>query len=78
MVLEKIRYLPIQEIAKSFGPIKYTAIPMFHDFTGCDTVSAFAFVGKKTAWDAWNVFDEITEAFVAVCEHKEHLMNTYL
>ena len=75
---KKIRYLPIHEIAKSLGHIKYTAIPMFHDFTGCNTVPAFAFVVTKTAWDAWNVFDEITEAFVVVCEHKEHLMNNYL
>ena len=31
-------------------------------FTGCDTVSAFAGRGKKTAWDTWKSFPEVTDA----------------
>ena len=36
---------------------------MFHALTGCDTVSSFAGIGKKTAWAAWNVYPDVTEAF---------------
>ena len=34
--------------------------PMFHELTGCDTVSFFAGRGKKTAWDIWGVLPELT------------------
>ncbi len=40
--------------------------PVFHAFTGCDTVSAFATRGKKTAWDTWNADDMATEAFMVL------------
>ena len=33
---------------------------MFHALTGCDTVSFFGGRGKKTAWDTWMVFPELT------------------
>ena len=50
-----------------YAPIsveKYLALPMFHEFTGCDTVSSFSGKGKKTAWETWNVFPVITNAFL--------------
>ena len=46
-----LRYIPAHEIATSFGAEKAQALPMFHAFTGCDTVSSFAGKGKKTAFD---------------------------
>ena len=33
---------------------------MFHTLTGSDTVSFFRNRGKKSAWDVWNVFPELT------------------
>ena len=38
-------------------------LPVFHAFTECDTVSAFAGRGKKTAWKNWKSFSEVTSAF---------------
>ena len=38
-------------------------LPVFHALTGCDTVSAFSGRSKKTAWNTWEVFPEVTEAF---------------
>ena len=35
---------------------------MFHTFTECDTVSAFYVRGKKTAWNTWKVYPEVTKA----------------
>ena len=32
-------------------------------FTGCDTTSSFAGRGKKTAWNTWRVFPDVTQAF---------------
>ena len=46
------RYIPVHEIASALGPRKSAALPIFHAYTGCDTVSQFAPIGKKTAWQA--------------------------
>ena len=63
---KNFRYIPIHEIAASLGPAKSQALPIFHAYTGCDTVSSFATKGKKSAWDTWKVYDEITATFLAL------------
>ena len=47
-------------ITMSLGPDKASTLPMFHAPTGCDTVSSFRGRGKKTAWDVWNLFSQLT------------------
>ncbi|KAG0721675.1 hypothetical protein GWK47_045992 [Chionoecetes opilio] len=42
---------------------------MFHSFTGCDPTSAFFGKGKKSAWEAWNAYVEVTEAFNNFMNH---------
>jgi hypothetical protein len=44
-----LRWIPIHDIVRSLGP-RSKALPFFHAFRGCDTVSAFVGKGKKTAW----------------------------
>ena len=61
-----LRYIPTHDIAASLGEAKARALPMFHAFTGCDTVSSFAGRGKKTAFEVWNSFQEITTVFAAL------------
>lgn len=60
-----LRFLPIHSIAQSLSREKATALPLFHALTGCDTVSFFAGRGKKTVWEAWKVFPELTQALNA-------------
>jgi len=55
-------YIPVHEICTS--PNKSLALPVFHAFTGCDTVSFFANVGKKSAWKVWQTHDEFTNVFM--------------
>lgn len=43
---------------------------MFHAFTGCDTVSSFLGKGKKTAWQTWLQYEEVTSAFFDQMAHK--------
>ena len=57
------RYIPIHSIAKALGPVKSLSLPVFHAFTGCDTVSHFANIGKKMAWKIWENHNELTAAF---------------
>ena len=56
---KNVRTIPAHQIATSLGP-KASVLPTFHALTGCDTVSFFGGRGKKTAWDIWNVFPELT------------------
>ena len=57
---KQISYLPAHEIASVLGQEKASVLPMFHALTGCDTVSFFGGRGKKSAWDVWNVFPNLT------------------
>ena len=38
-------------------------LPVFHSFTGCDIVSSFGGRGKKSAWNTWQMYPEVTGAF---------------
>ena len=57
------RHIPAHQICASLGPQRSLALPMFHAYTGCDTVSHFVQVGKKTAWKVWEAHDEFTKTF---------------
>ena len=37
-----LRYLAVHEIVSRLGPEKVRSLPVFHAFTGCDTVSCFS------------------------------------
>ena len=60
---KNFRILAAHDTAKALGPEKCAALPVFHAFTGCDTVLFFAGRGKKTAWDTWRCYNEVTSAF---------------
>ena len=57
---KQVHNLPAHAIATSLGREKSCVLLMFNALTGCDTVSLFGGKGKKTAWDVWNVFPEVT------------------
>ena len=50
----------------SLGPSKFTALPVFHAYTGCDTVSSFSTKGKKSAWTTWMSYDDVTSTFLSL------------
>ena len=58
------RFLSINTICSTLGELKPQALPIFHALTGCDTTSAFKGKGKKSAWQAWQAFKEVTETLV--------------
>ena len=57
------KILNAHAIRSEIGMDKALALPVFHAFTGCDTVSSFKSIGKKTAWERWKTFADVTEAF---------------
>ena len=60
------RMIPAHKMCAAIGLDKCLALPMFHAFTGCDTVSCFSGRGKRTAWDTWNMYPEITGQFASL------------
>ena len=75
---KKVCYLPAHTIATSLGLEKAGVLPMFHALTGCDTVSFFSGRGKKTAWDVWKVFPELTPVLKALLMLPEDIDDTCL
>ena len=57
-------YIAAHTICINLGPRVSRALPVFHAFTGCDTVSCFSGKGKKTAFETWKVYPEVTNAFL--------------
>lgn len=44
-------------------------MPFFHAFTGeSDVVSAFRGKGKKTAWQTWDVFEDVSSTFAKLSQ----------
>ena len=57
------RLIPIHDIHRNIPQHIITNLPVFHAFTGCDTVSTFCGIGKKTAWNTWMSYPDVSEAF---------------
>ena len=49
--------------------VNATCTPYVSSFTGCDTTSCFFGKGKKSAWDAWKSFPDMTETFKLLQDH---------
>ena len=56
------RYIGTHEIVATMTPAMCVTLPVFHIFTGFETVFAFADRGKKTAWETWKSFPAVTDA----------------
>ena len=54
---KNFRFLACHEMARALGPHRCIALPLFHAFTGCDTVTFFSRKGKRTAWDTWIAYE---------------------
>jgi len=58
------KILPTHRYASALGPVRSRSLPIFHALTGSGTTSFFARHGKKTAWNTWETYPEVTRAFV--------------
>ena len=57
-------WLPIHKYSKKLGTSKSKSLLFFHSFSGCDTVSAFKSKGKRSFFQTWEIFPEITDTFL--------------
>ena len=54
----------VKAICASLGPHTSRAMPLLHCFTVCDTTSCFKGKGKRSAWEAWRSYREVTDVFL--------------
>lgn len=59
-------HIHVNEICNALGEYQSMALPVFHSFTGCDTTSGFFGKGKKSAWEAWKSYPDVTQAFLGI------------
>ena len=60
------RYIASHTITSSIGYNKSQCLPTFHSFTGCDTTSYFVGKGKKTCWQIWDKYPDISNVFLKI------------
>ena len=69
------QWISVHEMVSSIKPEKVGGIHFFHAFTGCDVVSGFRGKGKKSAWQTWNVCEEVTETFKKLSNCPQEVSN---
>lgn len=70
-------FISINEICHSLGETKSCYLPLFHAISGCDTTSAFYGKGKKSAWEAWELCQDIlTPTLEFLSMHPFHHLTT--
>ena len=63
------RLIDVSGIVVSLGPLKCKALPLFHALTGCDVTSSFSGRGKRTAWNTWQAYDQLTAALSSIMQN---------
>ena len=63
------RLYSINALSTSLGTKRSQALPMLHAIYGCDKTSASWGKGKKSFWQAWMAFEEVTDTFVYLASH---------
>ena len=56
------RYIDATYMSQALGKAKCSGLPAFHALTGCDATQLFAGTEKRTAWTAWNAYDDARSA----------------
>ena len=78
---DKKKYYCINTIASSIGPDKCKALPFFHAFSGCDTVSSFYGHSKTKIWDSWfksSNMEQITNIFTELSNQPKEITSTQI
>ena len=73
-----LRYIAAYEISRSLEPQFARVLPVFHVFTGCDTVSCFGEREKKTALEAWKSYPDVTSAFLTLSHSPSTVSDKYM
>ena len=67
------RYVAVHSIANSLGGSCSQGLLFLHAFSGCDTVSSFYAIAKKTMWEVWRSSDVFKTLFMKLQTHQARL-----
>ena len=62
-------WYPIHDLADQLGPLRSKGLLFFHAISGCDNVSAFRNKGKKTFFQTWDIFPDVTDTFAKLSSY---------
>ena len=69
------RDVPVHEVSGCLGPDKCSALLLFYAITGSDQSSALKNIGKKKAWNTWDLQgDVLTQVFVTLTNDPSKLL----
>ena len=51
-------------LCQKLGKLASVSLTFFHAFTGCDTTSHFLGRGKRSSWESWKSYPDVTEVFL--------------
>lgn len=64
--------ISINSIGDFLCEARSVSLPVFHALTGCDTTSTFYGKGKKSAWQAWVQYPNVTPTFKFLANNPFH------
>ena len=67
------RYIAVHTIAAVLGHERSKGLLFMHAISGCDTVSSFSGIGKKTVWDVWKSLPHLTPLFSQLSETPDEI-----
>ena len=62
------KYYDATDLGRKLGTERCRALLLFHSYSGCDTTSYFRGQGKKSFWNAWESFPEVTPVLIKLTE----------
>ena len=75
------KFFSINDIAKNIGYDICKALPFFHAFSGCDTVSSFFNFGKTKFWDTWIKYQHqelLTKVFQELSNQPKEVTDSHM
>ena len=77
---KNFRYIAAHTITAELGDDWCKGLLSMHAFSGCDTVSSFCGIGKKTVWDhdVWRSLPSLTTLFGCLSHTPEAITDDYM
>ena len=75
---KNFRYIAAHTIAAQLGDDWCKGLLSMHAFLGCDTVSSFCGIGKKTVWDVWWSLPSLKILFGCLSHSPEAITDDYM
>ncbi len=70
------RFISAHGIAAALGSERSRGLLFSHAFSGCDTVSAFSGIGKRTAWEIWQSAEVFQTLFCKLSDSPHQITDT--